>query len=117
MGRPKLTPEIAYNLAAALYRASGERDERLESVIAKEAQFAYQYARLVLKAPWPEAEPIIVQEPRPACFYATYVLKAPWPEAEPVIVQNPKYAMWYADHVLKTPEDIARFDEIWRQRY
>lgn len=86
MSRPKLTPEIAYNLAEALYAASGERDERLESVIA--------------------------QAPEYACWYARYVLKGPWPEAELVIVQDSLYSYLYAKRVLKTSEDRARFEVI-----
>ena len=49
MGRPKLTPEIAYNLAVRLYGASGECDTRLESVLSQDAEYAYLYAKNVLK--------------------------------------------------------------------
>ncbi len=31
MGHPRLTPRIAFNLAEALYNASGELDTRLET--------------------------------------------------------------------------------------
>jgi hypothetical protein len=112
MSRPKLTPEIAFNLAVRLYDASGERDERLESVIAQDAQSACWYAERVLKGPWLEAESVIAQDPACAYRYALYVLRSPWPEAEPVIVQDPRRAYWYARYLLETPEDVARFQAI-----
>ncbi len=48
MPRPKLTPEIAYNLAKLLYRASSERDARLELTLARNPVWAYFYAKFVL---------------------------------------------------------------------
>ena len=63
MSRPKLTPKIAYNLATALYAASGECDTRLESVIAQDTYYAYIYAADVIKAPFPEGEPAILRCP------------------------------------------------------
>jgi hypothetical protein len=86
MPRPKLTPEIAYNLAIALYNASGERLPHLESVIAQDAWAAFCYAR--------------------------NVLKESFPGAEPTIAQNTAWATAYASIILKTPEDRARFKEI-----
>lgn len=66
--KPKLTPQIAYNLAKRLHEASGECDTRLQSVIAQDPQTAYWYAADVLKAPWPEAEGVIRED----FFYSTY---------------------------------------------
>jgi hypothetical protein len=114
MSRPKLTPQIAFNLAKALYDASGERDGRLESMIAQDAWEAYLYAKYVLKGQFPEAEPIIAQDARSAFEYAYFVLKAPWPEGEPVIAQDLTYVQLYAKNVLKTPEDCARFRKVQR---
>jgi lambda repressor-like predicted transcriptional regulator len=100
----------------ALYNASGERDARLEGMIAQDAQFAYQYARDVLRSPWPEAEPVIAQDPEYASFYARFVLKAPWPAAEPTIAQIGFCAHMYIQDVIKTTEDYFRFQQI-RLRY
>jgi hypothetical protein len=86
VGRPKLTPEIALNLAQALHNASGERDDRLESVIAQDAWSAY--------------------------WYAAIVLECPFPMGESMIAQNVGAAYWYANNVLKTPEDRARFKKV-----
>ena len=115
MSRPKLTPQIAYNLARRLRAASGECDTRLEGAIVQDPWYAYKYAFYVLKAPWPEGEFAIVQDAETAYFYAHDLLKGPWPEAETVIAQDPQYARWYFDDVLKTPEDKARFKRVQRQ--
>ncbi len=88
MSRPKLTPQIAFNLAKALYDASGERDERLESVIVQDSYQAYRYA------------------------YG--ILKAPWAEAEPVIARDKSWAKIYIRDVLKTRKDKDRFREVQR---
>ncbi len=114
MPRPKLTPQIAYNLAEALYNASGERDERLESVIAQDASWACYYAKYVLQSPWPEAAQVIAQDAYWAYEYARAILKTPWPKGEPAIAQIPIYEYLYTENVLKTPEDLARFREIQR---
>ena len=114
MARPKLTPEIAYSLAWRLYAATGERDTRLESVIAQNPMWAYLYARDILKGPWPEAESMIAQDATWAYWYAKDILKSPWPEAEEVIAQDATWRCFYARDVLKTPEDHARFKEVQR---
>mgnify|MGYP001578888224 CR=1 FL=1 len=129
MARPKLTPQIALNLAWRLYEATGERDERLENMIAQDrevayefvadvldfpegSQWAYWYAKNVLKAPWPEAESIIEASPRWAYEYAFRVLNGPFLKAEPEIAESSKWAYAYARDVLETDEDHARFKEI-----
>jgi hypothetical protein len=115
MGRPKLTPEVAYNLAVRLYAASEERDARLESVLAQDPKIAYDYAYDVLFCDrFLAGEPAIMQIPRLAYAYACNMLKAPWPEAESVIAQDAHLADDYSYYVLKTPEDKARFREVQR---
>ncbi len=109
MSRPKLTPEIAFNLARRLYDASGERDERLEKMIAQSPMYASAYATSVLKGPFPEGEPLIIRYPGWACEYARDALKSPWPEAEPVIAQSVSWSGMYIRTVLKTDEDRNRF--------
>lgn len=111
MSRPKLTPEIAYNLAMRLFKASGERDERLEAAIAKDPMRAGWYARYVLKGPWPKGEPAIAQDAYYAYGYASNVLEGPFPEAESVIAQDRIHARLYKN-LLRTPEDHTRFKEI-----
>jgi hypothetical protein len=50
----------------------------------KKCQWAYWYARDVIKGRWPEAEPVIRSDPEWAYRYALNVIKGRWPEAEPV---------------------------------
>ena len=87
MSRPKLTPQIAWNLAVALYDASGECDTRLESVIAQDPELAYVYTIEILK-------------------------KEPFPAGESAIARDNTYAYMYAAYVVKTPEDRRRFARI-----
>ncbi len=115
MGRPKLTPEIAYNLAVRLYTVSGERDIRLESVIIQDHDYAYLYSVRILLCPWPEAELIIARDPTWAYEYARYMLKGSFPEGEPAIAQRQDHARWYANNLLETDKDYARFRKIERQ--
>ncbi len=86
MGRPKLTPRVAYNLAEALYDSSGERDWRLESVIA--------------------------QDPYLAFLYSTDILQGPFPAGESAIVRDNTYSYMYEKYRLKIPEDRRRFREL-----
>ena len=77
----------------------------------KAPEWAYWYARYVLKKPWPEAEEIIKTDPEWAYCYARDVLEKPWPEAEEIIKTDPEVAYRYARYVLGKPwpeaEEIA----------
>jgi len=112
LGRPKLTPEIAYRLAQKLYMASGEYDARLESTIARDPFWACMYAEYVLHGRFFEGEPVIMSSPKYAYDYAVNILRAPWPEAEPVIAQDTEFARRYIRAVLKTTEDRDRFEDV-----
>ena len=87
---PYRVPSIAYELAAEKYRKTGKRTHKLESVIAQDPQWAFWYARFVIKERWPEAEPVIAQDPYSAYDYARWVMQSRWPEAETVIAQDPE---------------------------
>ncbi len=137
MDQPRLTPQVAYNLASALAIERDERDPRLEAVIAQDPVTALKYARFVIGGRWPEAESIIMSDAGLAVGYAYYVLggcwpeaeptiaqyagtaydyaffvRGPWPEAEPTIARDSWYAYRYKKDVLDTPEDHVRFEEI-----
>lgn len=62
---------------------------------------AYEYARKVLKAPWPKGERKILKSPYYSYLYARHVLKAPWPKGEKVIAKNAESSYLYAKYVLK----------------
>jgi len=70
------------------------------------------YARGVLQAPWPAAEPVIAQNAERAYYYARDVLKAPFPAGEPAIAQNAQLAYKYAQYRLKDPKPKS-----WGKRY
>ena len=86
-------------------------------LVSKNAEWAYKYARNVLKAPWPAVEPVIAQNAEWALYYALNVLNAPWPAAEPVIAQNAQWAFWYALGVLEAPfpagEPVIAQNDKW----
>ena len=62
----KYTPEEAYNLA----KEKGERIPELEPIIATDPQWAYAYARDVIKGRWPEVETTILENKR---YKDTYI--------------------------------------------
>lgn len=73
----------------------------IEHRLLSSPEWAYYYARYILKSKWPAAEPVIMKSPEYAFQYARAVLKQPWPEAEPYIMQNPVWAVAYVKHILK----------------
>jgi hypothetical protein len=69
-------------------------------------QWAYHYAKNVLKGHWPEGEPAIATDPYYAYRYARCVLKGRFPEGEKTLAADPWSAYHYAEDVLK-----GRFQE------
>ena len=72
-----------------------------EKLIKKEPEIAYLYAKFVIKGRWPEAEKLIKKEPEIAYIYAKFVIKGRWPEAEKNIRKCSSSARKYAKYVLK----------------
>ena len=70
-----------------------------EPYIMQDADWAYYYALEVIGGRWPEAEPIIKQSDS-AVVYARDVIGGRWPEAEPIIKQSDS-AVAYASDVIK----------------
>jgi hypothetical protein len=82
---------------------NGDKDPILVKVVAKDPNYAYEYARFVLKSPFPLGEPIIAKHPVYAYHYARDVLKGPFPLGEPIIAKHTVYAYYYAKDILKGP--------------
>ena len=80
--------------------APSDRIEKIDRA-RKDPWAAYEYARDMLTARWPAAEPVIMRKPRPAYMYALKVIKGRWPEAEPRIMRDPEYAYEYARYVIR----------------
>ena len=83
--------------------------------------WAYHYARDVIKGRWPEGEPAIATHPGYVYLYAKDVIRGRWPEAEAAIATNPKLAYHYAKDVIggRWPEAEATIAKIpvWAGMY
>ena len=94
---PYKLPEFAYQIA----KTNRKLRPKLEPIIMKDPEWAFEYAEYVLIRPWPEAEPYIMKDPEFAYMYTKYVLERHWPEAEPYIMKDPKWEYYYAIFILK----------------
>ena len=92
-----------YSYFYALEVLKGKRFKRGEPVIACSPTYARQYARDILRGPFPEAEPAIATDATESMAYSKYVIKRPFPMGEKVILENPTTAYQYARHVLLRP--------------
>ena len=63
--------------------------------------WAYWYARNVLRGRWPEAEPVIAQSPTWAYWYAHNIIRGKFPEGEPAIATNPYWSYWYGKYIIR----------------
>lgn len=89
-------PSIAWAAAK-----THDAKRRLEKLWPKDPTCAYDYARLVLKAPFPAGEPAIAKIIGYAFPYALNILKGRFPAAERVFALDPKYAYFYALKIIK----------------
>ena len=114
---PYKMPDFAYELA----KKNPDLRLKLEPVIMKDSWYAYLYALIILKRPWPEAEPYIIKNLYHAYLYTLNVLKRPWPEAEPYITKDPYWAIVYARDILKRRWPEAELyimkDPYWWKEY
>jgi len=58
-------------------------NKRIKSNLVKNPEYAYYYAKFIIKGRWPEAEPYIMKDKDPylIVWYARYIIKGRWPEA------------------------------------
>jgi hypothetical protein len=91
-------PEWAYNYARDIIRG---RWPETEAVIAKDPELAYEYARGVIRGRFPEAEAVIATDPSWAYKYAKDIIHGRWPEAEAVIATGPNWAYKYAKDIIR----------------
>ena len=71
-----MTPEEAYYKCLE----DNKRDKQAEKIIIKNPQYAYRYARFIIKGRWIEAENIISTVPQYAYWYAFRIIKGKLPE-------------------------------------
>jgi len=74
--------------------------------ITQNANYAYKYARHVIKGEFPEGEAAIAQDPEWAYEYARRVIKKlegknRWPAGEAAIAQDARWAFGYGFDVIK----------------
>jgi hypothetical protein len=79
-----------------------------EAAIAKDADWAYDYARFVLNGPFPAGEAVIAEDAYYAYLYALHVLNGRFPAGEPAIATDPECTYGYAYYVLQLPEHEAK---------
>jgi hypothetical protein len=89
---------------------SGKRNKKLEQVIINfnYTNWAYHYARFIIKGRWIEAEKFIKKDSHTAYLYALNIIKGRWEEAEKAISDRPQWASLYASEIIKgkLPEDM-----------
>lgn len=88
--------EDAYNAA----KFSGCRIPHLEEDVLTSPYFAAHYAKDIIKAPWPDAEPVIAQNGLCSAMYAELVLGSKFAEGESAIAQDAHAARIYSEAVI-----------------
>ena len=83
------------------YKNKPEELKKREKHIAKSPIHTYQYARDVLKGPFPLGEEAISKGTQFAYSYARDILQGPFPAGEEAIAKNSNFAFQYAGAVLK----------------
>ena len=80
------------------------KDEELESIIAKSADYSFKYTYEILhNKPFPLGEPAIAKDAYLAYGYARYILKGPFKLGEGAIATGPWESLYYAKEILKGP--------------
>jgi hypothetical protein len=92
-------PELAYEYA--YYITKGKVKDEFESIIAQSARYSYDYAKDILKRPFPKGEDVISQNSNYAYLYARDVIKGRWPKGEDAIATDFWSSVRYAVDVLK----------------
>jgi hypothetical protein len=109
-------PKIAFEHAEGL----GRRFPEAEAAIAKDAQYAYWYATIIIKGRFPEGEAAIANHTLYAFSYAYSIINGRFPEGEASIAKSAQYAYKYARDVIKErfPEgEAAIANSIWKKDY
>ena len=102
-------PELVWDR----YKHQPEELKIREKALAKSGEYAYWYAREVLKAPFPAGEAEIAKDAAWAYRYARWVLKGPFPAGEAAIAKDLIFAYFYARDVLSSsfPADDATTED------
>ena len=95
--------------------------KRILHIIERSPEYAYLYARDIIKGRFIESEKYIMKSPIYGINYADRILCGRWPEIENDIIQNPKYAFYYAFNVIHgrwiDAEKYIKKDPQWAYNY
>jgi hypothetical protein len=80
--------------------------------VARNPDYAYEYATKVLKGRFPEGEAAIATDPDLTYNYIVNILDGPFPAAEDTIAKDSTRAYFYAKDILKDPDP-----KTWAQRH
>ena len=97
--------QIVPSRVYAMTESGFELTPKQINTLAKDAQYAYHYARSVLNSPWPKGEDAISKDAEYAYRYARYVIDGPFPKGEDEINKDAEYAYLYAQYNFKLPEE------------
>lgn len=114
----KIDPEYAYLYARDIIKG---RWFEAEKYIKKNPQYAYLYAKDVIKGRWLEAELYILKDPMWTYWYIYDVIKGRWFEAEEIIMKNPQLVYLYSIDIMKhrwyKAEQFIKKDNYWWGKY
>ena len=89
-----------------IYKKNKEELKKREKYIAKDTDYAFQYAKGVLKGPFPAGEEAIAKDAVSAYSYAKDVLKGPFPAAEAAIAKDAVSAYSYRSEERRCRERV-----------
>lgn len=80
--------------------------EKEEPFIMMNPEWAYLYARYVIKGRCPMTESFIMKDPAYAFYYARDIIKGRWYEAEPYIIGDRHHMYYYIKEVSYIQLDV-----------
>ena len=87
----KVSPKWAFD-----YVSKHGKDKELESIIAKDAYYSYQYSIDILQSkPFKLGEPAIAKNTEESYYYAKHILKGEFPLGEPAIAKDMDFSYEY----------------------
>jgi hypothetical protein len=90
----------------AYCKCKGKKNKKLEPYIIKSPQFAFYYAKNIIKGRWIEAEKYIIKSPCYAYLYARYIIKGKLPENmhNAMLIYADDYAKEYFNYIKNKPQ-------------
>jgi lambda repressor-like predicted transcriptional regulator len=98
-----LIPIVKSSYLTTLYAkkiARSKIKDEWEDIIMQNPYNTFEYARTVLKKPFPRGEDVIANDPLVSFYYAKEVLKGPFLKGEDAIAKFPSLSLYYAKDVL-----------------